>query len=108
MQERSSLDQQGWSARDGDFGAAEARARGPWPDSWFRSLVEQSLVGTYVIQDVRFLYVNPKLAELFGYTADEVLSTRTVIDLVAPKDRALVLENLRQRLSGEVASIRYH
>src|SRR5256885_595913 len=30
----------------------------------FRTLVEQSIVGIYVIQDDRFTYVNPKMTEI--------------------------------------------
>ena len=32
----------------------------------FRRLVEQSITGIYVIQDDKFAYVNPKMAEIFG------------------------------------------
>ena len=38
----------------------------------FRSLVEQALVGIYIIQDNRFPYVNPRAAEIFGYTPEEI------------------------------------
>jgi PAS domain S-box-containing protein len=78
--------------------AAEAR---------FRSLVEQSLVGIYIIQGDRFVYVNPKLGEIFGYTPEEVTSTRKVSELVAPEDRARVREQLDRRLRGEVKSLQY-
>ncbi|SDS54596.1 PAS domain S-box protein [Opitutus sp. GAS368] len=73
----------------------------------FRSLVEQSLVGVYLIQDNRFVYVNPRLAEIFGYPADDIISKLTVPDLVAASDRALVAENLTRRLTGEVAGLNY-
>jgi PAS domain S-box-containing protein len=74
----------------------------------YRGLVEQSLVGTYIIQRDRFAYVNPKLAEIFGYTPEEVVSSKRVSDLVAPEDRAKVRENIRQRLEGETRSLQYH
>lgn len=32
----------------------------------FGPLVDQALVGIYLIQDNRFAYVNPRLAELFA------------------------------------------
>ena len=73
----------------------------------FRSLVEQSLVGVYLIQDNRFVYVNPRLAEIFGYPAADIISKLTVPDLVASSDRALVAENLTRRLSGEVTGLNY-
>ncbi|MEO5967162.1 MAG: PAS domain S-box protein [Ferruginibacter sp.] len=33
----------------------------------FKSLVEESLVGVYIIQDQKFSYVNPRFCEIFGY-----------------------------------------
>jgi two-component system cell cycle sensor histidine kinase/response regulator CckA len=73
----------------------------------FRSLVEQSLVGVYLVQDNRFVYVNPRLAEIFGYPAGEIINKLTVPDLVAASDRALVQENLARRLSGEITGLNY-
>ena len=73
----------------------------------YRGLVEQSLVGTYIIQGDRFVYVNPKLADIFGYTPDEVVRSKVVADLVAPEDRAKVLENIRTRLERETKSLQY-
>ncbi len=73
----------------------------------FRSLVEQSLVGVYLVQDNRFVYVNPRLAEIFGYPAGDIISKLTVPDLVAASDRALVQDNLNRRLTGEIAGLNY-
>jgi PAS domain S-box-containing protein len=73
----------------------------------YRTLVEQVLVGIYIIREGRFVYVNPKFEEIFGYTRDEILSLPSVVELVAEQDRALVAENVRKRLRGEVQSIRY-
>ncbi len=73
----------------------------------YRGLVEQSLVGTYIIQRDRFAYVNPKLAEIFGYTPEEIVRSKRVSDLVAPEDQDKVRENIRQRLEGEIQSLQY-
>lgn len=73
----------------------------------FRSIVEQSMVGIYIIKDNKFSYINPKFAEIFGYTADEIISSKTVPDLVYEEDRTLVAENIRKRLTGEQKSIHY-
>jgi PAS domain S-box-containing protein len=72
----------------------------------FRSVVDQTLVGVYIIRDGRFRYVNERLAEVFGYAAEE-LRDRRVLDVVHPADRERVAENLRQRETGEVPSDRY-
>ncbi len=75
-------------------------------DEKFRRLVEQSLTGIYVIQDGRFAYVNPKMSEIFGYSAEEFAASR-VADIVFPEDRATTAEHIRRRMEGEVESIRY-
>ncbi|MEO7767807.1 MAG: PAS domain S-box protein, partial [Ferruginibacter sp.] len=44
-------------------------------DLKFRNLVEKSMVGVYIIQKGKFAYVNPRLAEIFGYTQEELINT---------------------------------
>lgn len=73
----------------------------------FRILVEESLIGVYIIQDDRFLHVNPRFAEMFGYDRDEIISTLKVMDLVAPESRKMVMENLRLRISGDLNGLHY-
>jgi PAS domain S-box-containing protein len=68
----------------------------------FRTLVEQSLVGMYVIQDGRYKYVNPKLAAIFGYSPSELLALDSVLNLVAEEDRPTVEDNIRKRIEGEL------
>ncbi|HEY3275061.1 MAG TPA: PAS domain S-box protein [Syntrophorhabdaceae bacterium] len=71
----------------------------------FRDLSEKSLVGVYLIQDWVFKYVNPKLADIFGYTVEDLLSTIKPVDVVAPEDWPMVRDNIWKRISGETASI---
>jgi diguanylate cyclase (GGDEF)-like protein/PAS domain S-box-containing protein len=73
----------------------------------FRALVEESLTGVYLIQAERLVYCNPRLAEIFGYSRQEMLGLGTVLDLVDPIDRDLVSDKLRQRLAGEIDSVEY-
>ena len=73
----------------------------------FRALVEQSLTGIYIIKRNRFVYVNPKFSEIFGYSDDEIINNCIVSDLVYEEDRALVVENLSKRLMGEIDAIHY-
>ncbi|PYI82645.1 MAG: hypothetical protein DME26_16970 [Verrucomicrobia bacterium] len=75
-------------------------------ESKFRTLVEQSLVGIYVIQDGKFAYGNPKMAEILGFTEEE-LTSRPVVDFIFEADRSLAAENIRKRLEGIVHHIRY-
>lgn len=73
----------------------------------FRMLSEHSLVGVYLYDAEHFLYVNPAMAAIFGYSSEELVGRMNPLDLVHPADRALVSENIRRRLQGEVRSIRY-
>jgi len=84
---------------------AETRMRGT--EATFRSLVERSLVGVYLIRDGGFVYVNPRLAEIFGRDREEILERCSVADLVAPGDRERVLANLGRRQQGEIDSLHY-
>ncbi|MBK5295738.1 MAG: PAS domain S-box protein [Vicinamibacteria bacterium] len=66
----------------------------------YKALVEQALVGVYVVQDLRVVYANPRLAELFGYTTAALLALPSVLALVDSNDRAEVEERLLQRIDG--------
>ena len=72
----------------------------------FRGLVEQSIVGCYIIQDGKYAYANPKLAEIFGYSQPE-LYQKTVEELTWPEDLPAVQENLRLRVEGRLESVHY-
>jgi len=76
-------------------------------ESLFRRLAEHALVGIYIIQDEHYVYANPKFAEIFGYTLDEVLALDDWLELVALSDRTLVAERVRQRLGGQTQVARY-
>ncbi|TAN40838.1 MAG: PAS domain-containing sensor histidine kinase [Nitrospirae bacterium] len=72
----------------------------------FRTLIEQSFVGIYIIQDNLLVYVNPRFSEIFGYAPGELVS-KPAIDLVTEESREIVAENIRKRLSGEVKTVHY-
>ena len=76
--------------------------------SFYQLATEGSLAGVYIVQAGKFIYVNAAMARVFGYSAEEMMSGRVASqDLVHPDDLALVQENLRQRLAGEVDSLHY-
>ncbi|HYA13513.1 MAG TPA: PAS domain S-box protein [Syntrophales bacterium] len=74
----------------------------------FRILAEKAVVGVYLIQDDLFRYINPRLADMLGYTVDE-LATKVVKlkNIIAQEDWMMAREYLRKRLSGEFDSIHY-
>jgi PAS domain S-box-containing protein len=72
----------------------------------FRSIVEQSLVGVYIIGDGKFLYVNPKLAEIFGYSQEELIG-EDPLKVIALADREKVKENILVRVRKEKPMLHY-
>ncbi len=80
---------------------AGARAGEILAEPEFRVLVERSPVGTYVIQDERYRYANPRLAEILGYEAPQLLGAE-VAPLVIEADRADVLARLRESLVADI------
>ncbi|MBI2619613.1 MAG: PAS domain S-box protein [Ignavibacteriales bacterium] len=68
----------------------------------YRSLVEDSLVGVYILQEGRFVFVNRRFAEMFGYSVTDLVRKRIAPDsLVHPEDRWTAWASLLQRVSGE-------
>jgi PAS domain S-box-containing protein/putative nucleotidyltransferase with HDIG domain len=73
----------------------------------FRGVVEQTLTGIYIIQDGRFVYVNPRFAEIFGYaSASELIGVEPAL-LVAEQDHSIAAENIRSRIDNGVQSLSY-
>jgi len=72
----------------------------------FRALVAQSIVGIYIVQDDQFVYVNPGMQKIFGWSEAEMTS-RTFSDFIVPEDQALAREHISKRISGAVSSVHY-
>ncbi len=72
----------------------------------FRSLVENALVGIYILQDDKYIYVNPRYEELFGYQKGEMIG-KNAWDIVAPGYKELVKNNISKRINKEISTIQY-
>jgi PAS domain S-box-containing protein len=85
------------------------RAKDALPESEvkFKSFAKHALAGIYLIQDGVFKYVNPKFAQMFGYTVEECLNNMPFKNLVHAEDLAKVEEQINRRTSGEVQFIRH-
>ena len=68
----------------------------------YSALTEKSLAGVYLIQDNKFRYVNPVMAQIFGYSPEEIIDRMTPGDLTHPDDMPRHDEYVRQRLSQEM------
>jgi PAS domain S-box-containing protein len=66
----------------------------------FRMYTESSLVGVYVLQDDRLIYANPIIAEIFGYSAEEMIGMPPM-NLIHPDDQAFVRQKITERLAGK-------
>jgi len=66
----------------------------------YRSIVEGALVGVYLIQNGKMVYVNKYYEDTFGYSADEIYHM-DFLDLIAPEFRNTVMENIQKLQSGE-------
>lgn len=76
----------------------------------YRQLVENSLQGIAILQDMRIVYTNPAFANITGYTVKEILafSSKEVGNLVHPDDWKLVWGNFRKRIAGQSIPASYH
>ncbi|MHB8171415.1 MAG: PAS domain S-box protein, partial [Thermincolia bacterium] len=70
----------------------------------FRSLVEESIAGVYIIQDGIFAYANPYFCEIFGYPQEELVGI-ACMELVVIEDKRVVEDNIEKRSSGH--NVRY-
>jgi PAS domain S-box-containing protein len=75
----------------------------------YRTLVEQSLQGLAILGDDGIIFANSVIAEMVGYTVEELmsLSDKDMRAMVHPDDQALVWGRLRDRLAGISLPQRY-
>ncbi|SPF41158.1 putative PAS/PAC sensor signal transduction histidine kinase [Syntrophobacter sp. SbD1] len=73
----------------------------------FKSFAEHALAGIYIIQEGVFKYVNPRFAQMFGYTVEECLDYMPFKKLVYAEDLDTVEEQVGRRISGVAESAHY-
>ncbi len=66
----------------------------------YRVLVENASDAVIITQGGRFLFANPAIQAISGYSAEELLNV-SFYNLVHPEDRDMVLERHYQRLNGK-------
>lgn len=72
----------------------------------FRTLSEHSLTGIFIIKDSLLDYVNPSLAQTFGYSQRELIGADPLV-FIHPQDLSLVKENIYRKVHGEIQSQKY-
>ncbi len=75
----------------------------------YRTLVEKSLQGISIIQDNRFVFVNPALAEITGYTIDELLAItpERMKKSIHPDDFELIKKRFEDIAAGREITPQY-
>ena len=69
-------------------------------DERFRVAIESSNDGFGMIKDEQHIYVNKKMATMFGYNRPEDMIGLHLSDLLHPDDKAWLLDTHRQRKAG--------
>lgn len=72
----------------------------------FHRVLDQSLVGITMAVDGRFQYVNPKFAEIMGYSPEEMQRLGPA-EIAADADRQFLDDVIRRSLAGEFKQITF-
>lgn len=72
----------------------------------FRSLAENMHAAVGMVQGARFVYANRHMAEMLGYTVEEILEL-DFPKLVHPQDRERMIDRARRRQMGEPVQSNY-
>lgn len=72
----------------------------------FRLLAQHAKAVIGIVQGERFVYANPYLETLSGYTREEILQM-PIGQMIHPESRAQVLERARRRQAGEPVETHY-
>lgn len=75
-------------------------------ESKFKGFAEQALVGIYLVQDGVLHYVNPRFAEMFGYTVQDCIG-KPLSMIAHPNSVQVVDEMVSKRISGELKTVHY-
>ncbi|MCX6672539.1 MAG: PAS domain S-box protein, partial [Methanothrix sp.] len=68
----------------------------------FRVLAEKSLVGVYIVQDWKFKYVNPRFAEMFGYSVEEMIFKMGPRDIAPADELEKIADGIQNKLNGSL------
>ena len=72
----------------------------------YSSLVEDALVGVYIIKGGSIEFANDKFAKIYGYEKEEMIGMDS-LDLVHPEDRPQIREMREKRLRGDKVPSEY-
>ncbi len=73
----------------------------------YRSVVESSLVGFYIVQDGLFRFVNQRFSDMTGYAYEEVVDALGPADMAHTDDRTKMERNTAKGLAGQADHVEY-
>jgi len=71
---------------------------------WYRQIIENSLLAIYIFQDGHFIYHNPRVQELTGYSSKE-LDDMSLEQLIHPQDLSELVRYTQQALQGDTTNL---
>jgi len=72
----------------------------------YRALVDQALMGIFIVQDDRCVYVNPCMAAMAG-TTPEALVGQSISKVLAPQEFARLREQITRRYRDNIEEMQY-
>lgn len=77
-------------------------------EATFRGVVEEAVVGILILRENRFMYLNPRLGEILGYSPDEMINSIEIGHLLPPSQRAVGVRWLRRHTRQARTANRLH
>ena len=71
----------------------------------FRTLVERSLVGIFIVQDGKLLYINPTLAKIGGFKREDNALGISALQNILEDDKTQIERDIDALIRGETESI---
>lgn len=66
----------------------------------FRSILDNTSEGIFIIKDLKCLYANPAIERISGYSLPE-LENFTIIDMIIEEDKEIIKKNYAKRITGK-------
>ncbi len=73
----------------------------------FRAVFENSVDALGISEQGSHVFVNPSYLKLFGYDTNDDLAGTPILDLIAPCERAVILDRIQRRARGEAVPSSY-
>ncbi len=75
-------------------------------ESKYRTLIEKSLDGIVISQDLKIIMINKAFADMLGFTLEECMENFGP-DFIVPEDRDRVINHHLQRMNGDLSDKKY-